>query len=193
MTKFSTVYDVFLSLITDDLYLELTELDTYRLLEELLTSSLVFFEFPRKNIFDYTEQYIEEDIVYCGVSSNMVPVKGIIYSGGEFKEDLDREEIQIIAIYMVVSWLGQQLASVENTRMKYSGQDFKFTSQANHMAKLTTVKKEYERLGFHTQRLYKRRKLDDKGNIVTTIPSIMGTSPQGRIYRKRSYNDYRGD
>ena len=32
---------------------------------------------------------------------------------------------------------GQQLASVENTRMKYSGSDFKFTSQANHMAKNT--------------------------------------------------------
>lgn len=31
-TPFSLIYDLFLSKIQDDLYLELTELDTYRLL-----------------------------------------------------------------------------------------------------------------------------------------------------------------
>jgi hypothetical protein len=36
--------------------------------------------------------------------------------------------MNILATYMVVEWLGQQLASVENIRMKYSGSDFKFTS-----------------------------------------------------------------
>jgi len=61
---------------------------------------------------------------------------------------------------MIVEWLSQQLASVENTRMKYSGSDFKFTSQANHMQKLLQLKKDYEREGFHLQRLYKRRKRD---------------------------------
>ena len=35
-TPFSLVYDSFLSKITDDMFLELTELDTYRMLEELL-------------------------------------------------------------------------------------------------------------------------------------------------------------
>ena len=40
--------------------------------------------------------------------------------------------------------------------MKFSGTDFKFTSQANHMQKLLVVKKDYEREGFHLQRLYKR-------------------------------------
>jgi len=44
---------------------------------------------------------------------------------------------------MVAEWIGQQLASVENVRMKYSGADFKFTSQANHIQKLTQLKKEY--------------------------------------------------
>ena len=66
---------------------------------------------------------------------------------------------------MIVEWISQQLASVENTRMKYSGSDFKFTSQANHMAKILQLKKDYEREGFHMQRLYKRRKVDDNGNI----------------------------
>jgi hypothetical protein len=44
---------------------------------------------------------------------------------------------------MVCSWIDQQLASVELTRMKYSGSDFKFTSQANHMQKLLQLKKDY--------------------------------------------------
>lgn len=77
---------------------------------------------------------------------------------------------------MVVEWLGQQLASVENTRMKYSGSDFKFTSQANHMAKILTLKQDYEREGFHLQRLYKRRKRDDKGIMRSTFDSIMSRS-----------------
>ena len=46
ITPFSVVYDLFLSKITDDMYMELTELDTYRLLEELLLSAIPKFEFP---------------------------------------------------------------------------------------------------------------------------------------------------
>jgi hypothetical protein len=41
---------------------------------------------------------------------------------------------------MIVEWMSQQLASAENTRMKYSRSDFKFRSQANHMAKILTIK-----------------------------------------------------
>ena len=50
--------------------------------------------------------------------------------GGSFNI-LTQEEINILSLYMVVEWLGQQLATTENTRLKYSGSDFKFTSQAN--------------------------------------------------------------
>ena len=39
-TPFSYIYDNFLSKITDDMYMELTELDTYQLLEELLISAI---------------------------------------------------------------------------------------------------------------------------------------------------------
>ena len=74
---------------------------------------------------------------------------------------------------MIVEWLGQQLASVENTRMKYSGSDFKFTSQANHMQKILTVKKDYEREGFHLQRLYKRRIADKNGVMRSTFGKVV--------------------
>jgi hypothetical protein len=51
--------------------------------------------------------------------------------------------------------------------MKYSGTDFKFTSQANHLDKLLKLLSECQRQSHHMQRLYKRRKTDDKGNIVS--------------------------
>lgn len=47
--------------------------------------------------------------------------------------------------------------------MKYSGSDFKMTSQANHLQKLLALLSEAQRESFHMQRLYKRRKLDDNG------------------------------
>ena len=176
-TPFSVIYDSFLSKITDDMYMELTELDTYRMLQELLISAIPSFEFPRVNIHNnYEESYIEDESYYCGSDSNYESATALIYSGGCFNVELSQEEINILATYMIVEWLGQQLASVENTRMKYSGDDFKFTSQANHMHKILQVKKDYERQGFHLQRLYKRRKADDNGIMRSTFASIMQSS-----------------
>ena len=165
-TPFSVIYDSFLSKITDDMYMELTELDTYRMLQELLVSAIPSFEFPRVNIHNnYEESYVEDESYYCGSDSNYESATALIYGGGCFNVELSQEEINILATYMIVEWLGQQLASIENTRMKYSGDDFKFTSQANHMSKILQIKKDYEREGFHMQRLYKRRKRDAEGNI----------------------------
>lgn len=180
VTPFSLVYDNFLSKITDDMYMELTELDTFRLLEELLLSAIHKFEFPRFNITDYEEPYVEDESTYKGVETNGVECPIYIYSGGGWNVELTPEEINIISTYMIVEWLGQQLASVENVRMKYSGSDFKFTSQANHMAKILSLKKDYEREGFHLQRLYKRRLKDEKGIMHSTFDTIMEDSPQGR-------------
>lgn len=187
-TPFSKVYDSFLSKVTDDMYMELTELETFRMLQELLVSAIPWFEFPRVNINDYDENEIVDEETYSGVESENKPVKAIIYSGGYFNVPLTTEEINVLSTYMIVEWMGQQLASVENTRMKYSGSDFKFTSQANHMAKILTVQKDYERKGFHLQRLYKRRIVNDNGETKSTIETIMESYPQGR---KVHYNGYK--
>lgn len=152
MTTFETIFSTFLSKITDDMYMELTPEETIALQVELFENSLHWFEFPRVDIYDYNVDLEEYNI------------------------DLSREEINIIAHYMIVEWLGQQLANIENIRMKYSGSDFKFTSQANHMHKLTNLKKDYERVGFHLQRLYKRRKADKNGIMRSTFGSIMSSS-----------------
>ena len=172
-TSFSLVYDSFLSKITDDMYLELTELDTFRMLEQLLLSAIEKFEFPRVNLWNYEFFEAIDETIYNGVQSNNQDVIAIIYNQGHFNTTLTHEEINILAVYMIVEWLSQQLASVENTRMKYSGSDFKFTSQANHMQKLLQMKKDYEREGFHLQRLYKRRIQDKRGVMRSTFGVIM--------------------
>lgn len=172
-TPFSNVYDSFLSKVTDDMYMELTELETYALLNEMLMTAIHKFEFPRINLYDFEETSFEDETFYCGADSNYTTATAFIYNEGVFNNLLTNEEINILATYMVVEWFGQQLASIENTRMKYSGDDFKFTSQANHMQKLLTMKKDYEREGFHLQRLYKRRKLNADGIMVSTLSSLM--------------------
>jgi len=43
--------------------------------------------------------------------------------------------------------------------MKYSGSDFKMTSQANHLQKMISLLNECQRQSHHMQRLYKRRRI----------------------------------
>ena len=175
-TPFSYIYEVFLSKITDDMYMELNETDTENMLEELLVSAIPKFEFPRVNIQNYELSYIEDQETYSGIESNNEEVPALIYGGGYFEEELTNEEINILATYMIVEWLGQQLATIENIRMKYSGSDFKFTSQANHMSKILTIKRDYEREGFHLQRLYKRKRVNKENKIESTFDQIMDSS-----------------
>ena len=56
--------------------------------------------------------------------------------------------------------------------MKYSGSDFKFTSQANHMAKIKVLIDAYKQDSFHLQRLYKRRKIVN-GEVRSTAGLIV--------------------
>lgn len=162
MTKFQDVFNIFFSKITDDMYMEFTKQDTEKIVEQLLMNAIPMFEFPRVDITVYHEEE--------GVDS-----QGKLVFYKVFDNNLTQEEQNILAIYMVSSWIDQQLASVELTRMKYSGADFKFTSQANHMQKLLQLKKDYQRQGFHLQRLYKRRIKDTNGVYHSTIGDIMKT------------------
>ena len=172
-TSFLTIYDAFFTKVTDDMFMELELSDTYEMLQDLLINSLPRFEFPRVDIFDYelgAWGYIGE---YIGEESDYkeVPVTGWV--GGTFNIHLTEEEINIIALNMVIEWLGQQLDTTENTRLKYSGSDFKFTSQANHMAKLKVMIDAHKQDSLHLQRLYKRRIRTEDGKIQSTMGQIM--------------------
>ena len=182
MTSFDTIIDAFLSKITDDMYLELTEEDTLRDAKQYLLDAIPYFEFPRFALYDYDAEQ------------------------GVYNVDLTKEEINIFAILMKQAWLDRQINSVENTRMKYSGSDFKFTSQANHLQKLLALKTENHRENIHAQRLYKRRKFHPDGHVMSNWETLnlsalpqkpetpeaaagVGTIEQINIYTDEYYGD----
>ena len=110
---------------------------------------------------DYIKSCESEDIIPFG--SVYPHAENALEEESSFAADLSSEEINILAILMMVGWTQRQITSIENTRMKYSGTDFKMTSQANHLAKLLSLLKEVQRQSHHMQRLYKRRKIVDGG------------------------------
>lgn len=156
------------------MYLELTPEDTIRDLQNLLIDAIPGFEFPRNNLYDYEIKVVEmyenevvsEDFVIGIVwndSLNLEEIPRVLVDRSNFTADLTEEEINILALLMKQGWVQRQVTSIENTRMKYSGSDFKLTSQANHLSKLMSLLTESRRDSFHMQRLYKRRKLTKDG------------------------------
>ena len=177
-TQFSEIYNRFLNKITDDMYMELTPEDTIKDLRNLLIDAIPGFEFPRKVIDDYVletlvveENETKPDDFIIGVIWDELPedaddeIPEVLIERSHFNAELTSEEINILAILMMCARLNRQVASIENTRMKYSGIDFKMTSQANHLSKLLSLLAECQRQSHHMQRLYKRRYADENGEI----------------------------
>ena len=154
------------------MYLELTPEDTIKDLQNLLVDAIPGFEFPRINLYDYDisvvqmyeNEVVEEDFIIGVVwndSLDLEEIPKVLVDRSSFGVELSSEEINILALLMKQAWVQRQVTSIENTRMKYSGSDFKMTSQANHLSKLLSLLEESRRDSFHMQRLYKRRKLSD--------------------------------
>lgn len=148
VTSFREVFDFFLGGITDEMFLEMTLEDTEEVLQEILMAALPHFEFPKQDI------YAVDLINQC------------------FTVQLTGEEMMIIRQYMISEWLGMQLATIDLVKQKYSGSDFKFTSQASHIKQLVALKKEYETKGFHLQRLYSRRRKGKNGIFESTFDML---------------------
>lgn len=159
-TPFTQVYNRFLGKITDDMYMELTPEDTVRDLRNLLIAAIPEFEFPRVDLFDYT----------------IVETENALEEESSFTADLSSEEINILAILMMIGWTQRQVTSIENTRMKYSSSDFKFTSQANHLAKLMNLLRETQRQSHHMQRLYRRRRTGETGRYESNWSVLRDSS-----------------
>ena len=183
-TRFSAVYNRFLGQITDDLYLELTPEDTMKDLQNLLVNAIPSFEFPRKNLYDYIIEVKEisfaekndEDFIVEIINQDSSNTPNLIVDNSHFNCQLSQEEINILAVIMKQGWVQRQVTSIENTRMKYSGADFKMTSQANHLSKLLSLLEESRRDSFHLQRLYKRRKISDDGSYQSNWSCLMENS-----------------
>jgi hypothetical protein len=94
------------------------------------------------------DEIVKEDFVIGVVWNDTMELEEIprvLVDRSGFNIELSSEEINILALLMKQAWVQRQVTSIENTRMKYSGSDFKFTSQANHLGKLLTLQTECQR------------------------------------------------
>lgn len=176
--SFMDIYDAFLNRCTDDMYLELTEMETIEILQDLLLNGLWRFEFPRFDLTDYDIGHWESMGTYQGVESNNLEVPATGWVGGSFNCKLTEEEINILSLCMLIEWLGQQLNITDLYKMKFSGSDFKLTSQANHMAKLKVIIDSANKDCVHLQRIYKRRRFTSSGS-QSTMGDIVSKSSYG--------------
>ena len=188
-TKFTEIYNCFLGKITDDMYMELTPVDTVKDLQNLLLCAIDGFEFPRVRLDEYTidvHQKWEHDLnmadFVIGYIWNEIEIDELtdtpqsqmaIIDNSEFNATLTHEEKNILATLMMEGWLQRQITSIENIRMKYSGSDFKLTSQADHLSKLLNLLSEVQRQSHHLQRLYKRRRINKDSGMIESNWDIL--------------------
>lgn len=115
MTSYWKVYEAFLAKTLEDEWGDWTIEETEADMRQLLESAIPYFKFPRTSL-DRNEE--------------------------GFVEDLNPEEIQILAVYMKCEWLNRSIMTWENVKPLYEERDF---SQANLLDKLKSTL-EYERL-----------------------------------------------
>lgn len=135
-TPFVEVYNRFLGKITDDMYVELTPQDTIRDLRNMLIDAIPNFEFPRCDLYSYKlesevkgeDEVLTSDFI-IGMLWNETPdgqdgePPKVVIEHSNFDAELTAEEINILAILMMCAWVQRQVTSIENTRMKYTGQN----------------------------------------------------------------------
>jgi hypothetical protein len=67
-------------------------------------------------------------VVWGDLDNTILETPNVLVDKSRFNVELTPEEINILAILMKQGWVQRQVTSIENTRMKYSGSDFKMTS-----------------------------------------------------------------
>lgn len=126
MTPYSVIYSAFLSKQTDDEWENWTIHEINTDFRQMLEAGLPYFKFPRVSL-------ARDD-------------KG-------FKEDLNDQEVQIIACYMKCEWLNRIILSWENVKNLYTERDF---SQANLLDKFTAMLKAERKQAEKLEAIYYR-------------------------------------
>ena len=158
-TPFLKVYEAFLARITADEWTLEEELAIVeRDWQELLQIAIFRFKYPRVDLI------IEE---LDDISEN----EGL--KQYQFVNDLNNDEIQLLALYMKHEWVKRCIASWENIRQLYADKDF---SQANHLDKLNKLEAAIQLEVHRAEGVYDRsrekrpaelfRKLAGKKNVV---------------------------
>lgn len=126
MTSLQTVYDAFLAKMLED---EWTNWDMEEIEQDwkaILDGALPYFKFPRVSLD------IQDD---------------------SFIDDLDNEEIQILASYMKCEWLNRTILTWENVKPLYEERDF---SQANLLDKFQSLLEKEEKKAKQLEAIYYR-------------------------------------
>ena len=142
MTSFQTVYDAFLAKMLDDEWGVWEQEDMQEDWKAILQGALPWFKFPRVSL--------DTD-------------------GDQFIEDLNNEEIQILATYMKCEWLNRTILTWENVKPLYEERDF---SQANLLDKFNQMLEQEKKNAARLEAVYYRsiqRKPFDYTRLATAI------------------------
>ena len=126
MTPYQKIYDSFLTKMLEDEWINWEQHEVEEDLRNLLEGAIPWFKFPRKDLSRDDEG---------------------------FTEDLDNEEIQILANYMKCEWLNRTILTWENVKPLYEERDF---SQANLLDKFNQLLQKEEKKAQKLESIYYR-------------------------------------
>ena len=126
MTPYQKVYDAFLVKMLEDEWVNWTEEEISQDLRGILEGAISWFKFPRISL--------DRD-------------------DNGFINDLDNEEIQILACYMKCEWLNRTILTWEHIKPLYEERDF---SQANLIDKLNQTLEAERKAAEKLESLYYR-------------------------------------
>ena len=126
MTSLQIVYDAFLAKMLEDEWANWDMEEIEQDWRAILDGALPYFKFPRVSLD------IQDD---------------------SFVDDLDNEEIQILASYMKCEWLNRTILTGENVKPLYEERDF---SQANLLDKFQSLLEKEEKKAKQLEAIYYR-------------------------------------
>lgn len=128
MTPFSEIDNMFLGDISDDTFLNYTEIERQEILDGLRNKAVTRFKACKKDLYDKVETVVDGDTITVG----------------HFNETLTDEENLIISTIMRKYWLSDKIYNLDLIRQRMSTKDWKLTSQAEHLLRLTVLNKELD-------------------------------------------------
>lgn len=130
---YSEIYNMFLGDIKDDSLLDFTESERDDILHGLLLKAITRFKACEKDLNDRVEP-VSEDESETGEAIE-----------GKFNETLTEEEKLILATIMRKYWLNDKIYNLELLQQRMTTKDFKLTSQAEHLLRLTVLAQELDK------------------------------------------------
>lgn len=120
-TPYSEIDDMFLNDISDDTFLYYTEEEREEKLNDWRTKAITRFKACKNNLNDRDDEL------------------------KQFNEDLSNDVKLIIATIMRKYWLNDKIYNLQLIKQRMSNKDWKMTSQAEHLLRLTVLAQELDK------------------------------------------------